>query len=59
MSGRANCLMVEMLTELKKQTALLERMEAHQALLIQVLAEEQDQDPDAMPMTYMDGSSVT
>ena len=46
MSEQANCLQVEMLAEMKKQTALLERMETHQALLIQTLAEDQgDQVP--------------
>ena len=57
MSEQANCLQVEMLAELKKQTALLERMEKHQAMLIQALAEDQaEQDPDARPLTYMDGT---
>ena len=57
MSEQPNCLQAEMLAEMKKQTALLERMEKHQALLIQALAEDQaGQDPDARPMTYMDGS---
>lgn len=41
------------LEEQKKQTAILERMERHQSILIQALAEEQD--PDAPPSTYMDG----
>ena len=45
------------LEEQKRQTAILERMEKHQAMLIQALAEDQaEQDPDARPMTYMDGS---
>ena len=45
------------LDEQKKQTAILERMAEQQGLLIQALAEEQaEQDPDAPPMTYMDGS---
>ncbi|WP_028619172.1 hypothetical protein [Pseudomonas canadensis] len=57
MSEQANCLQVEMLAEMKKQTALLERMETQQALLIQALAEDQaEQDPDALPLTYMDGT---
>ncbi|WP_223511491.1 hypothetical protein [Pseudomonas sp. GL-B-19] len=47
----------QMLTEQKKQTALLEQMVKQQGLLIQALAEDQtEQDPDAMPLTYMDGS---
>ncbi len=56
MSEQANCLQVEMLAELKKQTALLERMEKQQGLLIQALADDQGEDPDAEPATYMDGS---
>lgn len=44
------------LDEQKKQTAILERMASQQALLIQALAEDQGQDPDAMPLTYMDGT---
>ncbi|WP_426134880.1 hypothetical protein [Pseudomonas sp. PWP3-1b2] len=56
MSEQANCLQIEMLAEMKKQTALLERMEANQSMLIQALAQDQaEQDPDAPPMTYMDG----
>lgn len=57
MNEQASCLQAEMLAEMKKQTALLERMETHQALLIQALAEDQaEQDPDARPLTYMDGT---
>lgn len=46
------------LDEQKKQTAILERMAEQQGLLIQALADEQGEDPDAPPMTYMDGSKV-
>ena len=60
MSEQVNCLLVELLTEQKKQTALLEQIAKQQILMIEVLADEQgDQDPDAMPLTYMDGSKVT
>lgn len=45
-----------LLDEQKRQTAILERMEKQQSLLIQALAEEQGQDPDAPAMTYMDGT---
>lgn len=45
--------------EQKKQTAILERMAEQQLLLIQALAAEQDdQDPDAMPTSYLDGKPV-
>ncbi|MFL1495059.1 hypothetical protein [Pseudomonas antarctica] len=48
------------LEEQRRQTAILERMAEQQLLLIQALAAEQDdQDPDAQPMNYMDGSKVT
>ncbi|MFL1556734.1 MULTISPECIES: hypothetical protein [unclassified Pseudomonas] len=47
------------LEEQKKQTAILERMAEQQLLLIQALAAEQDdQDPDALATTYMDGTPV-
>ena len=46
------------LDEQKKQTAILERMAEQQGLLIQALADDQGEDPDAPPMTYMDGSKV-
>ena len=60
MSEQENCFMVELLTEQKKQTSLLEQIASQQILMIEVLADEQgDQDPDAMPMTYIDGSKVT
>lgn len=46
----------ELLSEQKKQTAILERMERQQGLLIQALAEDQGEDPDAPPTTYIDGT---
>lgn len=46
-----------LLEEHKKQTAILERMADQQSLLIRALAEDQgEQDPDARPLTYMDGT---
>lgn len=49
-----------LLDEQKKQTALLEQIARQQILMIEALADEQgEQDPDDMPMTYMDGSKVT
>lgn len=56
MSEQVNCLPVEMLAEMRKQTAILERMERQQGLLIQALAEDQGEDPDAPRSTYMDGT---
>lgn len=60
MSEQVSCLLVEILDEQKKQTALLEQIAKYQVLMIEVLADEQgDDDPDAVPTTYMDGSRVT
>lgn len=60
MSEQVNCLLVELLAEQKKQTALLEKIAKQQILMIEVLADEQgEQDPDSLPLTYMDGSKVT
>ncbi|MET1069982.1 MAG: hypothetical protein ABWY28_18420 [Pseudomonas prosekii] len=59
MSEQVTCLLVEILGEQKKQTALLEQIAKQQILMIEVLADEQgDDDPDAAPATYMDGSRV-
>lgn len=49
-------LLTQVLTEQKQQTAILNRMAEQQLLLIQALADEDDEDPDAMPSTYMDGT---
>ena len=48
-------LLTQVLTEQKQQTAILNRMAEQQLLLIQALADD-DEDPDAMPSTYMDGT---
>lgn len=60
MSEQVSCLLVEILGEQKKQTALLEQIAKQQVLMIEVLADDQgDDDPDAAPSIYMDGSRVT
>lgn len=60
MSEQVSCLLVEILGEQKKQTVLLEQIAKQQILMIEVLADEQgEDDPDAAPTTYMDGSRVT
>lgn len=57
MSGQAISYLAEILSEQKKQTAILQRMAEQQGLLIQALGEDQaEQDPDALPTTYMDGT---
>ncbi|WP_156375901.1 MULTISPECIES: hypothetical protein [unclassified Pseudomonas] len=49
-------LLTQVLTEQKQQTAILNRMAEQQLLLIQALADEGEEDPDALPSTYMDGT---
>lgn len=50
-------LLTQVLAEQVKQTALLQRMADQQLMLIQAMADEPE-DPDALPLTYMDGSPV-
>jgi hypothetical protein len=49
-------LLSQVLAEQKQQTAILNRMAEQQLLLIQALADDGDEDPDAVPLTYMDGT---
>ncbi len=49
-------LLDQVLAEQKQQTAILNRMAEQQLLLIQALADDGDEDPDATPSTYMDGT---
>jgi hypothetical protein len=59
MSGQLSyleSLLAQVLTEQKQQTAILNRMAEQQLLLIQALANEDSEDPDAIPSTYMDGT---
>ena len=49
-------LLTQVLAEQKQQTVILNRMAEQQLLLIQALADDGDQDPDAVPLTYMDGT---
>lgn len=55
MSGQAISYLAEILSEQKKQTAILERMAEQQSLLIQAMADDEREDADAPPLTYMDG----
>lgn len=55
MNEHSNSLLSQILAEQIKQTALLERMAEQQVMLIQAMADEPE-DPDALPMTYMDGT---
>ena len=52
-------LLGQVLAEQIKQTAILERMATQQAQLFEALGEDEPEDPDAAPRTYMDGSRVT
>jgi hypothetical protein len=59
MSEQLSCLenlLTQVLTEQKKQTLILERMAEQQSLLIQAMAEDEPEDSDAPPLTYMDGT---
>ncbi|VVP33688.1 hypothetical protein [Pseudomonas fluorescens] len=56
MRGQAISYLAEILSEQKKQTTILERMAEQQSLLIQAMAEDEPEDPDAQPLTYMDGT---
>ena len=51
MTGRVESLLVQILEEQRKTNELL-------LMLIQAMAEEQGQDPEQAPSTYMDGSPV-
>ena len=46
----------DLLAEHQKQTALLEQIVAQNLALIEALADEGGSDPDASPLTYLDGS---
>jgi hypothetical protein len=48
-------LLTRVLAEQTRQTALLQRMADQQLMLIQAMADEPE-DPEALTLTYMDGS---
>ena len=52
-------LLGQVLAEQIKLTAILERMATQQAQLLEALGEDEPEDPDAAPRTYMDGSRMT
>lgn len=56
MNEHSNSLLSQILAEQVKQTQLLQRMAEQQALLIDALSEEEPSDPDAQPLTYLDGT---
>jgi hypothetical protein len=56
MSEHATSLLEQMLIEQQRQTELLKQIANNQMVLIQALAEDQGEDHDTMPLTYMDGS---
>ena len=55
MSEPVTSLLEQMLVEQQAQTELLRRIASNQVVLIQALAEDQGEDPDSAPLTYMDG----
>lgn len=46
----------DLLTEQKKQTALLEQIASQNLALIEALADDQDADTDPIPTTYLSGA---
>ncbi|MCO5364795.1 hypothetical protein [Pseudomonas alliivorans] len=56
MNEHSNSLLSLILAEQLKQTQLLQRMAEQQTLLIDALSEEEPEDPDAQPRTYLDGT---
>jgi hypothetical protein len=53
----AACL-IPLLQALSEQTAAILRLAQSNEMLVQAMAEGDEQDPDAEPRTYMDGSPV-
>lgn len=56
MNEHVTSLLEQMFDEQKKQTVLLEQIATQSLALIEALADGDDPDPDAPPLTYMDGS---
>lgn len=56
MSEPVTSLPEQMLAELQVQTGLLRQIASNQVVLIQALAEDQDEGLDSAPLTYMDGT---
>lgn len=58
MNEHAVSLLEQMLAEQKKQSGLLEQIATQNLALIEALADGEDADPDAVPMTYLSGAPV-
>ena len=56
MSEPVTSLLEQMLVEQQAQTELLRQIASNQVVLIQALAEDQDEGLDSAPLTYMDGT---
>ena len=56
MSEPVTSLLEQMLVEQQAQTELLRQIASNQVVLIQALAEDQGEDLDPAPLTYMDGT---
>ncbi|WP_122501479.1 hypothetical protein [Pseudomonas viridiflava] len=55
MNEHSNSLLSQILAEQMKQTQLIQLMTEQQTLLINALSEEESEDSDAQPLTYLDG----
>lgn len=56
MTEQAISLLQQILEQEQKQTTLLETIASQNLALIEALADGDDADPDAQPLTYLDGS---
>lgn len=56
MNEHSNSLLSQILAQQMKQYELLQRMAEQQTLLIDALSEEEPEDPDSQPRTYLDGT---
>ncbi|MGR3991460.1 hypothetical protein [Pseudomonas sp. 1121_17] len=56
MNEQAISLLQQILDQQQKQTCLLEQIATQNLALIEALADGDEPDPDAPPLTYMDGS---
>lgn len=56
MNEQAISLLQQILDQQQKQTSLLEQIATQNLALIEALADGDGPDPDALPLTYMDGS---
>lgn len=58
MNEQAISLLQQILDQQQKQTSLLEQIATQNLALIEALADGDDVAPDAVPLTYLDGTPV-